>query len=63
MGVFCVKVCLCALSSDTSSVRADHLPTSHPHPAVTSAQFPAATEGLYKQKTTECQSLDLNVLE
>lgn len=45
-----MRVCLCALFSDANGVRADHLPTSHPHPAVISAQFPAAAEGLYKQQ-------------
>lgn len=46
---FFERVCLCSLFSDTSSVRADLLPTSHPHPAVTSPLFTAAAKGLYKQ--------------
>lgn len=44
--VFFERVCLCSLFSDTSSVRADHLPTSQPHPAVTSSLFTAAAKGL-----------------
>lgn len=46
---FFERVCLCSLFSDTSSVRADLVLTSHPHPAVTSPLLTAAAKSLYKQ--------------
>lgn len=49
------RVCLCALLSDMSSVRADHLPTSRPRPAVTISLYSAAVKYFYKQEK------DLNV--